>query len=104
MSNPQRNSITTPFGFDMRATFEVIAEVENYFDMSYLKLVEYWDQDLRIADLVRVIKLGTKGAGNELSDERINSIFEENGFIGVKKEIEPFLQIVFFGVPKSKKK
>lgn len=109
MANKQRNEVDVVLGeytFTLRATFQCIAEIEDYFDESLAKIVmaRFREGYGRVKDLKAIIAAGIKGAGDKPDNDKIEAAIMAVGVIPATTAVVDFLSQAFFGSPPEEEK
>lgn len=105
MTNPHRNEVEIKLHettYKLRATFEAIAEMEEYMDCSLGELLLKMPYGkLRLKELKGIIMYGCHGAKFKVTEEQIEDDLVNTGISDATQAIAPFLAMAFKGVPKT---
>lgn len=103
MANSHRNEIEITLNgntYKLRATFEAIAEMEDYMDCSLGELLLKMPYGkLRIRELKGILIYGCEGAKFKVSESQIEDDLLGAGISEATQAIAPFLAQAFKGVP-----
>lgn len=108
--NPYRNEVETTLAekkIKLRATFDCIAKLEDYFDAPLFNIVmnKLNQADMRIGQIVEVYALGSEAAEQPVSREELQELVMHSGTVEAIGSLVPFLTQAFAGgKPESKKK
>lgn len=110
MANPFRNEVEVTLAdkkIKLRATFDCIAKLEDYFDAPLFNIVmqKLNNADMRLGQIVEVYALGSEAAEQPVSREELQELVMQAGTVEAIGSLVPFLTQAFAGAkPDTKKK
>lgn len=103
MANPARNEIEIKLGsntYKLRATFEAIAEMEDYLNCSLGEILLAMPYGkTRMSQLKAIIMFGCVGANFKYDETKLEEDLLEAGIANTTQAVAPFLSQAFKGVP-----
>lgn len=95
MTNPLRGEVQIQLGeesYKARLTIDALVRIETELDQGILKLAARISQaDIRISELIVVLRAALRGGGNDLSDKDIGNIISKIGIVGASTEVAKLL-------------
>lgn len=108
-TNPYRNEVEAVLAektIKLRATFDCIAKLEDYFDAPLFTIVmqKLNNADMRIGQIVEVYALGSEAAEAPVSREELQELVMQAGTVEAIGALVPFLTQAFAGGKTDAKK
>ncbi len=84
--------------YTLRPSFGALIAIEKVTKKSLLEIIDGVKvAQVSIADMIAVLKEGSKAAGTMMTDAEIQSLFEGEGIVRVLEQITPFFTAAFYG-------
>lgn len=97
MKNKFRGEVALNFAnktIIIRPSFAALMEIESHLGKSILQmLLDFPEQKLKLAEIMAIIKAGSKAYGNELSDEALEAMLEGTGVVSIMPALVEFLRV-----------
>jgi|TARA_A100001011_G_scaffold64180_1_gene64792 hypothetical protein len=95
MTNPLRGEVNIELGsetYKARLNIDALVRIETELDQGILKLATRIAQaDVRISELITVLKAALRGGGNDLQEKDVGKIITDIGIVQASTEVAKLL-------------
>tara|TARA_Y100001951_G_C11133973_1_gene179775 strand:+ start:166 stop:516 length:351 start_codon:yes stop_codon:yes gene_type:complete len=95
MTNPLKGEVNIELGsetYKARLNIDALVKIETELDQGILKLASRISQaDVRISELIVVLKAALRGGGNNLQDKDVGRIITDIGIVQASTEVAKLL-------------